>query len=850
MKRILSIILILILCLGVLASCQQQGNEPTPTPSYDFSNAKSYLKTVHPELYPTKDIAVPETKNDYDLLTVLTVKDGTYTITWTVDNDAIQIVDYVPKSDSDIFAGKKITVKVPESVSEDLTYTLTATITAPDGTSTDKVEHTLKVPAPVIVGGKATLEMTGTTNRASYSTTQMVYAANGITFTNDKASSSTDCYDQTKNYAARVYVGSTVKIESKGMRKIVITFDDYVTADGKDYVQGFDNMVVEGATFNRDGAVLTILFLDGPVDVFQSTGITKQVRILTIDVYTALSDEDLNGGNGGNGGDDPVVTPTYTAPEVDKAYKLYMTIPAGTLYFNGSLDAEKSSYLDTTDDLSAAVNIYFEVVEGGYNIYFNNGDVKTYVNIEAYLKSNGYAGAHFTLDETAITVWKYDANNGIIEAYAEIDGQSDTFFPGSYTNKGTTYTTMSLSGAYYKDQLNSGTQYPARLIPADGEVTPPTHTHNFVNGSCSCGEKDPNYVPPVANPDALTSLKTGDKVYIVAPTYNMALSATKTGYNNLYNLGVDVSAGFEGLTDAETWVVTVNEDGSYTFTSVTGSVLALADSYSSFNDQGNNKTWVLEEKATGVYYVKNVGRGLYIEWYEEKGNWSAYAPASSALFELSFYAADSTGTVTPPVDGGEDPIDPPVSGDDVVDTPASSSNSADFNTIQTTNANGDSSYTKTFTTANGWTTVNAAIQAGMPGDPASANSNPQFAVIGPDNTYKAPCLTGHTSNPGKLTSPTLAGGISKLTLKYTKMFTDTELSITITITDLATDTKYEKVVARTVDKNNDKYVVWTEEWVLETAITGNFTIEVVNNCPTAQSGNKDRITILDLSWEN
>lgn len=843
MKRILSLILILILCLGVLASCQPSNEPNTPAgPSYDLANAKSYLKTVHPELYPAKPDEVPETKADFNLLKVLNLRDGTYTINWTVNNEAIQIVDYVPSGENDIFAGKKVTVKVPANVSEDLIYTLTATIIAPDESSV-KVEHSLKVPGPVVVDGKATLDLVGSANIISASSTQNVYAANGITVTNDQATSTTPLTTQ-DSYAQRFFKGTTIKVEFKGMRKIVITMDDY---NNGQYIKGFEGMTVEGATFYRDGGVLTIVF-DKAVDVFQSTALASQVRIKTIEVYLELDGTEGNGGNGGNGGDDPVVTPTYTAPETGKAYKLYMTIPAGTLYFNGSLDAAKSSYLDTTDDLSAAVNIYFEVVEGGYNIYFNNGDVKTYVNIEAYLKSNGYAGAHFTLDETAITVWTYDATNGIIEAYAEIDGQSDTFFPGSYTNNGTTYTTMSLSGAYYKDQLNSGTQYPARLIPADGEVTPPTHTHNFVNGSCSCGEKDPNYVPPVANPDALTSLKTGDIVYIVAPAYNKAMSATIVA--NYYQVAIDVTNGFSPLTDAEKWVVTQNADGSYTFTSVTNYVLAQSETHNSFVTTSAHNKWTLEEVSTGVFKVKNVDRGGYIEYYNSKGNWSVYTNASDAQFEISFYAADSTGTVTPPVDGGEDPIDPPVSGDDVVDTPASSSNSADFNTIQTTNANGDSSYTKTFTTANGWTTVNAAIQAGMPGDPASANSNPQFAVIGPDNTYKAPCLTGHTSNPGKLTSPTLAGGISKLTLKYTKMFTDTELSITITITDLATDTKYEKVVARTVDKNNDKYVVWTEEWVLETAITGNFTIEVVNNCPTAQSGNKDRITILDLSWEN
>ena len=684
MKRILSLILILILCLGVLASCQQQGNEPTPTPSYDFSNAKSYLKTVHPELYPTKDIAVPETKNDYDLLTVLTVKDGTYTITWTVDNDAIQIVDYVPKSDSDIFAGKKITVKVPESVSEDLTYTLTATITAPDGISTDKVEHTLKVPAPVIVGGKATLEMTGTTNRASYSTTQMVYAANGITFTNDKASSSTDCYDQTKNYAARVYVGSTVKIESKGMRKIVITFDDYVTNDGKDYVQGFDGMVVEGATFKRDGAVLTILFLDGPVDVFQSTGITKQVRILTIDVYTALSDEDLNGGNGGNGGDDPVVTPTYTAPEVDKAYKFYLEQKtlSKNYYFTGSVTDDGKDYFTTSENLADAVDIFFETADGGYNIYFMKDGNKTYFDVAPYLDGS-YIKCQFALStEVPAVVWTFDTTYGVLKVEVTFEGQTDEFFAGNYNSN----TPIRLSGVYYIDQLvTTTTQHAARLVLSENATDTPVNP--------PVGGDDP-VTPPTSNPDALTSLKTGDKVYIVAPTYNMALSADKVSAGSYYNKGVDVSSGFGSLTDAETWVVTVNEDGSYTFTSVTGSVLALADSYSSFNDQGNNKTWILEEQATGLYYVKNVGRELYVEWYEEKGNWSAYAPASSALFELSFYAADSTGTVTPPVDGGEDPVDPPVSGDeDPVDPPVVGEATAYI--VKVSNAGGDMWLTNT-----------------------------------------------------------------------------------------------------------------------------------------------------------
>ncbi len=170
--------------------------------------------------------------------------------------------------------------------------------------------------------------------------------------------------------------------------------------------------------------------------------------------------------------------------------------------------------------------------------------------------------------------------------------------------------------------------------------------------------------------------------------------------------------------------------------------------------------------------------------------------------------------------------------------------SADFDTITTTQSSGgDSSYTNKYETTNGWKTENSAIQIGGPND-----ANPAYVVVGDSKDDKAICLNGKTGAPGKVTSPTLTGGISKLTLVYTKMFTDTALSVTITVTDVATGTKYTHTVSREVAKNDDKYVVWTDEWVLETAITGEFTIEIVNDCPSASTSNKDRLTILELTW--
>ena len=220
------------------------------------------------------------------------------------------------------------------------------------------------------------------------------------------------------------------------------------------------------------------------------------------------------------------------------------------------------------------------------------------------------------------------------------------------------------------------------------------HEHNFVEGKCECGETDPNYVPPhehsyeaaVTAPtctdagyttytcacgdsynadevkalghtfidskctkcDAeyvapaagdwalVTELKTGDHVLIGAPAYGKLLSATKTGY---YNIGVDYAAdNFANVTDAEIWVVTKNDDGTYSFVSATGDILALS-TYASLNVEGQHKTWTVESAGADTFYIKNVGRGNYLEWYAEKNNWSTYATSSlSDLFEMSFYA--------------------------------------------------------------------------------------------------------------------------------------------------------------------------------------------------------------------
>ena len=435
--------------------------------------------------------------------------------------------------------------------------------------------------------------------------------------------------------------------------------------------------------------------------------------------------------------------------------------------------------------------------------------------------------------------------------------------------------------------------------------------HKFIDNVCSCGAE---FSVQVGGWTLVTEIKDGDKVLIGAPAYNKLLSVSKVA--TYYNKGVDYSAtDFSNVTDQEIFVVAVNSDGTYTFTSLTGKVIAVSASFSSLDETSTHKSWTLIEKTEGIFYLKNATRGNYLEWYDSKGNWSTYATSSlSDLFELSFYAQaeekhehnyissvhaptctdagytaytcrcgdtysvageEATGHTYEPVvteptcteagytthtcECGDSYTDSEVQATGHTYTEGTcetcgaadpdyvapvAGGSADFNTIVcNTTYGGDSSYTKTFTTASGWVTTNSAIQAG-----GTTDMNPNFTVVGPDSSYKAICLNGKVSAPGKITSPTLTGGISKISINYTKMFTDTNLSVTITVTDLATGTQYTHDITVTLDKN-DKYTVYSDEWTLETPVSGDFTIEVINNCPSKNTGNKDRMTILSLSWE-
>ncbi len=117
MKRLISIVLVLVMILSVFASCQKV--EEPATVTYNLEAAKSYVKS----LYSDKSEKTP---SDFEVVTKIKVENVFYTVAWTTDTDQVKIVP---------IDELKAKVDVNEQSEADLAYKLTATITAGDGTS-------------------------------------------------------------------------------------------------------------------------------------------------------------------------------------------------------------------------------------------------------------------------------------------------------------------------------------------------------------------------------------------------------------------------------------------------------------------------------------------------------------------------------------------------------------------------------------------------------------------------------------------------------------------------------------------------------------------------------------------
>ena len=125
----------------------------------------------------------------------------------------------------------------------------------------------------------ATLTFDNTSKRTVLNDNQQVWVENGITFTNDKASSTSKVADYSN--PVRLYKSSSITIEFDGMTKIV--FD----CNSSSYATALQNSITTG-TVTVDGDKV-IVELTGPVDSFEISSLSAQVRLDSLTV-TALQE--------------------------------------------------------------------------------------------------------------------------------------------------------------------------------------------------------------------------------------------------------------------------------------------------------------------------------------------------------------------------------------------------------------------------------------------------------------------------------------------------------------------------------------------------------------------------------
>ena len=141
----------------------------------------------------------------------------------------------------------------------------------------DRCGADLSAPQPTLA---ATISFADTANRTSLTNDEQVWAQNGITVTNAKASSTSNCADYSN--PARFYKSSSLTIAYTGITKLV------VVCGSSSYATALVNSITadDNYTVTADGSNVIIAFVQA-VDSFTVESLTGgQVRVASIDVYT------------------------------------------------------------------------------------------------------------------------------------------------------------------------------------------------------------------------------------------------------------------------------------------------------------------------------------------------------------------------------------------------------------------------------------------------------------------------------------------------------------------------------------------------------------------------------------
>jgi hypothetical protein len=320
-------------------------------------------------------------------------------------------------------------------------------------------------------------------------------------------------------------------------------------------------------------------------------------------------------------------------------------------------------------------------------------------------------------------------------------------------------------------------------------------------------------------PSTITGDGTETNPYDVAAVISInPTSTTETTYSGVWVKGYivgwadlsstyvinETTATFNSSATLKTNILVGPSAGCTDYTKCIGVQLPYGDVRTALNLQDN---------------PDNFGKEVYL-----KGDILKYSGVPGLKNTSDYKLGEGGGSTTP---------DTP----DTPDTPSTSDEYlGDFNSFN--NSTAAASPYGTYTNATGWTAENSIILGGTDG----TDANPYFTFIGGSGVL-APTLNGKTTTLGKLTSPTLTGGIATLTFNYGFAFTESKCQFTVNVKDTNGNViKTDTVTLDSITKLS------AYSYSLDVNYSGDFIIEITNNGYSGSTSNKDRLSIFNLTW--
>ncbi len=488
MKKIISLLLVLVMSLSLFAGCVEQGNNNTT------SGASSTVKDAKDYLYAMYKDSATEVLRDFSRVAVVAIDGVSYKVTWTTDvaEDLVKITSTATMA----------TIDINEKPAEDVTFKLTATIEDDKGNKETVVfTHTISAPATT---GTLFVEEFQVGVPYKYALKQAkLDGAPILYFTGEKS-------------------GNYLATSTNPMDAVDVTVEETEGGYYLTFMDGETKKYINITTYTKDDGSLSKTQDIGtePTCVYKWDAerkvFTAEIKDLgtfylgTYKTYNTISASDVSyiqnmeviGVDQFPAGLCTINAAVVEKPETGKAYlfglKQNKIDGQPTLYFTG----EKSgNYLATSASMKDAVRVYVEETDGGYYLFFYSNGTKTYINITTYTTDDGSVKNTQDIGTEPTCVYTWDAER--LTFVADL-GDLGRFYLGTYK----TYNTMSSSNVSYIEnkEVIGVDQFPAGLYDLGLPVEEPSQ-----GGEDNKGEEKPvePQLPPVNAPEAGKAYKFG-----------------------------------------------------------------------------------------------------------------------------------------------------------------------------------------------------------------------------------------------------------------------------------------------------------------------------------------------------